>query len=164
MLYYLNHTISDCSFAVYQCAQYTFEHKASHEVAAKRIGQYLKGTWDKGLILDPSDDWTIDCYPDTDFARLWGFDHPQDPDYVCSRTGYVITFDYLQWNWSMYVAMSSAYKDLFPTMGLINEIRPVFDIPANNKSCFHVCIHEENVGALLLGQLEPRRMTPQTKH
>ena len=28
----------------------------------------------------------------------------------------------------------------------------------------HVRIHEDNVGALTLGKLEPRRMTPRSKH
>ena len=48
---------------------------------------------DKGLILifDPSDDLMLDCYPDADFAGLWGHEHPQDPHCACSCTGYVIT-------------------------------------------------------------------------
>ena len=37
----------------------------------KRIGQYLKGTIDKGLSLDPSDDLSLGCLPDADFAGLW---------------------------------------------------------------------------------------------
>jgi hypothetical protein len=28
----------------------------------------------------------------------------------------------------------------------------------------HVKIHKDNVGTLILGKLEPRRMTPQSKH
>ena len=82
MLHYLNHTRPDCAFAIHQCARYTFEPKRSHEAAAKRIGRYLKGTMDKGLILDPSDDYSINCYPDSDFAGLWGHEHPQDPHCV----------------------------------------------------------------------------------
>merc|ERR1712127_261568 len=53
MLHYLGHTRPDCVFDIHQCARYTFEPKASHEIAPKRIGRYLKGTMDKGLILDP---------------------------------------------------------------------------------------------------------------
>ena len=70
MIQYLNHIRPDCAFAIHQCARYTFEPKKSHEAAAKRVGRYLKGTMDKGLILDPSDDLTLDCYPDADFAGL----------------------------------------------------------------------------------------------
>ena len=61
----------EIQFAIHQCAQYTFELNKSHEAAAKRVGRYLKGTMDKGLILDPSDDLTLDFYPDADFAGLW---------------------------------------------------------------------------------------------
>ena len=63
-----------------------------------------------------------------------------------------------------YVALSSACKDLFSIMDLVQEIGKYFDLPVENKSRFHVRIHEDNVGALLLGQLEPRRMTPRSKH
>ena len=129
MLHYLNHTRPDCAFAIHQVARYTFEPKKSHEVAVKRIGRYLKGTMDKGLILDPSDDLSIDCYPDADFAGLWGHEHPQDPHCVKSRTGYVITLANCPVLWvsklqteialstmeSEYVALSTSCKDLFPS-------------------------------------------------
>jgi hypothetical protein len=178
MLHYLNHTRPDCAFAIHQCARYTFEPKKSHEEAVKRIGRYLKGTMDKGLILDPSDDLTIDCYPDADFAGLWGHEHPQDPHCARSRTGYVITLAGCPVMWvsklqteialstmeSEYVALSTACKDLFPIMDVVQEIGTFFDLPVKDKSRFHVRIHEDNVGALLLGQLEPRRMTPRSKH
>jgi hypothetical protein len=48
-------------------------------------------------------------------------------------------------------------------MNLVQELGNFFDLPVKDKSRFHVCIHEDNVGALLLGQLEPRRMTPCSK-
>ena len=178
MMHYLNHTRPDCAFAIHQCARYTFEPKKSHEVAMKRIGRYLKGTMDKGLILDPSDDLTIDCYPDADFAGLWSHEHPQDPHCVRSRTGYVITLAGCPVLWvsklqteialstmeSEYVALSQSCKDLFPIMDLVKEIGTFFDLPVKDKARFHVRIHEDNVGALTLGKLEPRRMTPRSKH
>ena len=178
MLHYLNHTRPDCAFAIHQCARYTFEPKKSHEVAVKRIGRYLKGTRDKGLILDPSDDLSIDCYPDADFTGLWSHEHPQDPHCVRSRTGYVITLAGCPVLWvsklqteialstmeSEYVALSTACKDLFPIMDLVKEIGIFFDLPVKDKARFHVRIHEDNVGALTLGKLDPRRMTPRSKH
>ena len=178
MMHYLNHTRPDCAFAIHQCARYTFEPKKSHEAAVKRIGRYLKGTMDKGIVLEPSDDLTLDCYPDADFAGLWGHEHPQDPHCARSRTGYVITLAGCPVLWSSklqteialstmeseYVALSTSCKDLFPIMDLVQELGKFFDLPVANKSRFHVRIHEDNVGALLLGQLEPRRMTPRSKH
>ena len=178
MLHYLNHTRPDCAFAIHQVARYTFEPKKSHEVAVKRIGRYLKGTMDKGLILEPSDDLSIDCYPDADFAGLWGHEHPQDPHCVKSRTGYVITLAGCPVLWvsklqteialstmeSEYVALSTSCKDLFPIMDLVQEIGSFFDLPVKDRARFHIRIHEDNVGALTLGKLEPRRMTPRSKH
>ena len=71
----------------------------------------LKGTLDKGLILDPTDDLSVDCYPDADFAGLWGHEDPQDPHSVRSRTGYIITLSGcpILWKSSMQnlVALSS---------------------------------------------------------
>jgi hypothetical protein len=34
----------------------------------------------------------------------------------------------------------------------------------DERTNLHVKIHEDNVGALTLGRLEPRRMTPRSKH
>ena len=49
-------------------------------------------------------------------------------------------------------------------MDLVQEIGSFFDLPIKDKARFHVRIHEYNVGALTLGKLEPRRMTPRSKH
>ncbi|KAL7536615.1 hypothetical protein ACHAWF_005516 [Thalassiosira exigua] len=84
MLHYLNHTRPDCAFAIHQCARYSFKPRRSHEAAVKCIGPYLKGTMTNGLVLDPSDNLTIDCYPDADFAGIWEHEHPQDPH--CNRS------------------------------------------------------------------------------
>ena len=76
VLYLTGHSQPDCNFTIHQCACYTLDPKRSHEVALKCIGRYLKGTRSIGLILDPTIDLTIDCYPDADFAGLWGHEHP----------------------------------------------------------------------------------------
>jgi hypothetical protein len=55
MLLYLEHNRPDISFATHQCARYTHLPKRSHENALIRIGRYLKGTLDKGLLLTPSE-------------------------------------------------------------------------------------------------------------
>ena len=134
---------------------------------------------DKGLILDPSDNLCLDCYPDADFAGLWGREDPQDPHCARSRTGYVITLAGCPVLWksslqteislstmeSEYVALSTSCKDLFPLIDLVVELGGCFGLPvtdmANN---LHVRVHEDNMGALTLGKLEPRRMTLRSKH
>ncbi len=90
MLLYLEHFHPDISFATHQFARYTHLPKLSHENALKKIGRYLKGTLDQGLILNPSNTMKIDCYPDADFVGLWKRDNVQDPHCVRSRTRYVI--------------------------------------------------------------------------
>ena len=178
MLYLTGHSRPDCAFAVHQCARYTFEPKRSHEAALKRIGRYLKGTKDKGLILDPGDDYSIDCYPDADFAGLWGYEHPQDPHCARSRTGYVITLAGCPVLWTSklqteialstmeaeYIAMSTSCKDLFPLVDLIKELGGCLGLSISQTSNLHIKVHEDNVGALTLGKLEPRHMTLRSKH
>lgn len=63
-----------------------------------------------------------------------------------------------------YIALSQSCKDLFPIMDLINEISTTMKLPFQPSPHLHVKIHEDNVGALTLGKLEPRRMTPRSKH
>ncbi len=58
----------------------------------KWIGNYSKATPDKGLILNPSLDLLqIDCYPDSKFAGIYGYEKDHDLECVKSRTEYIIT-------------------------------------------------------------------------
>ena len=182
VLLYLGHSRPDISFATHQCARYTHSPKQSHENALIRIGRYLKGTLDKGLILTPSDSLKIDCYPDADFAGLWNRDDKHDPHCVRSRTGYVINLSNCPVLWKSklqteialstmdaeYVALSASCKDLFPLIDITQEIcsifGPHFNLHLRDITNMHIKIHEDNAGALTLGKLEPRRMTPRSKH
>jgi hypothetical protein len=178
MLLYLGHSRPDISFATHQCARYTHSPKQAHEDALVRIGRYLKGTLDKGLILKPSKDFKIDCYPDADFAGLWTRDDKQDPHCVRSRTGYVINLANCPVLWKSklqteialstmeaeYVALSASCKELFPLIDLTKELTTAIGLNLKATTEMHIKIHEDNVGALTLGKLEPRRMTPRSKH
>ncbi len=108
MLLYLEHSRPDIAFATHQCACYTFAPKKSHKNALKRIGGYLKGTLDKGLILTPSEDLKIDCYPDADFAGLWNRDDKNDPHCIRSQTGYIICLSDCPVLWISKLQMSRA--------------------------------------------------------
>ena len=178
MLYLCGHSRPDISFAVHQCARYTFAPKRSHEKALIRIGRYLKGTADKGLTLQPTPDLTLDCYPDADFAGLWNYESPHDPHCVRSRTGYLITLCNCPVIWvsklqtaialstmeAEYIALSQACRDLFPIIDLVNELSQVLNHASPSSPRLHIRVHEDNVSALTLGKLEPRRMTPRSKH
>jgi Reverse transcriptase (RNA-dependent DNA polymerase) len=82
----------DLSYAVHQCARFAAEPKESHALALKRIGRYLAGTKDKGLILNPRN-YSFECYVDADFVGNWDrVNADVDPSTAKSRTGYVIMF------------------------------------------------------------------------
>ena len=178
LLYLTGHSRLDCSFATNQCARYTFAPTRKHENALIKIGRYLKGTINNGLILSPSETLHIDCYPDSDFAGLWKYEDSHDPHCVRSRTGYVITLANCPILWSSklqteialstmeaeYVALSTSCKDLFPIIDLTTELCLALEVPLRSEIDLHVKIHEDNAGALTLSNLEPRRMTPRSKH
>jgi hypothetical protein len=67
-----------------------------------------------------------------------------------------------------YVALSASCKDLFPIIDVTQEICSTFGshfgLTLRTTTDMHVKIHADNAGALLLGKLEPRRMTPRSKH
>jgi hypothetical protein len=65
-----------------------------------------------------------------------------------------------------YVALSTSCRDLFPLIDLTKEICSIFktDMVVKDTADMHIKVHEDNVGALALGKLEPRRMTPRSKH
>ena len=178
MLLYLSHSRPDISFATHQCASYTHLPKQSHQDALKQIGHYLKGTLKQGLIMNPSDTLKIDCYPDADFAGLWTCNDKQDPNCVRSRTGYIICLSNCPVLWKSklqteitlptmeaeYVALSTSCRDLFPLIDITNELCTALKVKMQPDTQMHIKIQEDNVGALTLGKLEPRRMTPRSKH
>ena len=90
-LYLASNTRPDISFAVHQCARFTYNTRVSYETAVKRICRYLQGTKNNGLVFNPSKKLVVDCYADADFAGLWGHENPQDPICARSRTGFVVT-------------------------------------------------------------------------
>ena len=61
LMYLANNTRPDIAYATHQCARFTHRPRASHALAVKRIIRYLIGTKDKGLILQPSSEITVDC-------------------------------------------------------------------------------------------------------
>jgi hypothetical protein len=53
-MFLCNNTRLDCAMAVHQCSQFSSNSKRSHKAALKRIGQYLVGTANRGLIIRPT--------------------------------------------------------------------------------------------------------------
>jgi hypothetical protein len=63
-----------------------------------------------------------------------------------------------------YVALSTACKDFFPVIDIVKELSSAVGLSSDFVANLHGKIFEDNVGALTLGNLEPRRMTPRSKH
>jgi hypothetical protein len=64
-------TRPDIAYAVHQCARFMSNPKESHGHAIKHLGRYLLGTRDKGLLLNPDNDKSFECYVDADFSGNW---------------------------------------------------------------------------------------------
>ena len=179
MLNYLaNNTRPDIAFAVHQCARYTFDPKASHEIALKRIVRYLCATKDRGFVINRPQHLNVDCYVDADFAGLWNLEDRSDPHSVKSRTGFVILVGDIPIIWKSslqteialstfeaeYVALSTAMRDVLPFQNLFLEVTAALKIKHNSKFSFKTFLHEDNSSAEKLAKLEFPRITPRSKH
>jgi len=178
MQYLQGHTRPDITFAVSQCACYIHKTRRSHEIDLLRIGQYLRGTINEGLIMSTNNELGIDCFVDADFAGMWGVEHPQDPTSVKSRTGYVLLLSGCPIIWvsklqsdialstmeAEYNALSMAMKDLLPLKRLVLEVAGAVNLPTDGVIQMKTTVWEDNTGALTLANLEPGRMTPRSKH
>ena len=170
-------TRPDISVSVHQCAWLTEHPKRSHAEAVERIGRYLLGTRDQGLIIRPNTPWHFDCWVDADYAGKWRYtDAHIDPMTSKSRSGWVIRFAGAPIAWASkmqtitalstteaeYIALSTGLREVIPLMGILKEAREnglhVEDLPLK----VHCTVFEDNSGALELARLP--KMRPRTKH
>ena len=178
MLQYLQgHSRPDITYAVSQCARFTHAPRRSHEVALERIGLYLKGTMEEGLILKPTGALDLDVYVDADFAGLWPYEDKHDPMCVKSRTGFVICLANCPVVWmsklqteialstmeAEYIALSYAMRHVIPFQSTVKVISHSVGLPEPVTN-FRTTVWEDNAGALILASLEPGRVTPRSKH
>jgi hypothetical protein len=180
MIWYLyGHSRPDLGFACSQAARFSFAPKRSHELALIRIGQYLKGTRDKGLILKPmrTDHFEMDVYVDSDFMGLYGKEERTDPTNVKSRGGHVILINGCPIIWQSklidaiclstmmaeYYALSIAMREVLPLRSLIRTVARGVGIDEKVITHFRVTIWEDNNGCLTLANLDPGQNTPRSK-
>ena len=179
IMLYLCNTRPDIQFAVSQCARYTSKPKQSHEVALKRIGRYLNGTRVNGLILKLENALKIELFVDADFAGLHGYEDPEDPTSVKSRTGFVICIAKCPVLWlsrlqtetalstmmAEYIALSTAMRDLIPFKRITEEVCSHMGLSDDKIAVIRTktVVHEDNNGAMILAKLPPGRSTPTSK-
>ena len=180
MCWYLyGHSRPDLGFAVSQAARFSFSPRRSHELALIRIGQYLKGTANKGLILKPSDPEKLkmDVYVDSDFMGLYGKEKRNDPVNVKSRTGYVICINGCPVIWASklqesialstmmaeYYALSTAMREVIPLRELVKVVAKECGLSSKCMATFKTTVWEDNMGAHSLANLDPGQHTPRSK-
>ena len=180
MLWYLyGHSRPDLGFAVSQAARFAFAPKRSHELALIRIGQYLKETRKKGMILKPmsTNSFKMDAYVDSDFMGLYGKEKRTDPTNVKSRTGFVICINDCPIIWSSklqdgvalstmmaeYYALSTCMREVLPLRELTKGVARGLGIGDDVFTEFNTTVWEDNNGALSLANLEPGQSTPRSK-
>ena len=90
--YMIGKSRPEIAFAVHQTARFCIDPKLSHKRAIFRIGKYLKGTADKGIIFRPDANKGLECFVDADFAGGWNRGDAANADAVLSRSGCVIMY------------------------------------------------------------------------
>ena len=183
--YIAQNTRPDISFAVHQCARYSTNPTALHELAVKRIGRYLLATRDKGLVMHPTHDFKLDMFIDTDFAGMWHREYSELRECALSRTGYIVTYCGCPVHWasklqseialstteSEYIALSMASRENLPIRWLIAELHKhsMISTPLDHPfSVTHTStleastVFEDNASCIVLAHSEGTKV--RTKH
>ena len=139
--------------------------------------KYLKRTRNKGLIIEPNDTKSLECFVDADFCGNWNkLTAAEDASTAKSRSGYVIRFAGCPIAWGSrlqthialstteaeYIALSTAMREVIPIINIIKELRDRNFIKADSRADFHCKVFEDNSGALELAKTP--KLRPRTKH
>ena len=176
MLNYLAGTTRpDIAMAVHQAARFCIDPKLSHERAVYRLGKYLRGTADQGIIIRPDSEKGLECFVDADFAGGWNAADSDEGSSVYSRSGYVIMYAGCPVHWlsklqsevalstteSEYIALSQAMRDVLPMITLLEEIDKIFPLKIPTPKV-HCRVWEDNEGCISLATQQ--KFSPRTKH
>ena len=143
MLGYLQgSTRPDIATAVYQCARFCNDPKLSHERAIRRIGKYLHGSKNKGIIFRPDPSKGLEWNVGADFAGIWNHADANNFENVLSRTGFVMMYAACPITWcsklqteialstveAEYIALSQGFREVIPTMYFLDELKEILDL------------------------------------
>ena len=169
-------TRPEIAYAVHQCARFASDPKELHAAAVKRIGKYLLGTKDKGIILNPKEH-SFDCFVDADFVGNWDRVYAAvDPSTAKSRTGYIIMYAGCPIAWASklqqevalstteaeYNALSTSLRDVIHLMQLVEEAKEMGWETFVGTPDVHCKAFEDNSGTVEWARLP--KMRPRTKH
>jgi len=172
----VQNTRPDMQFACHQAARFSVNPKKEHQQAVVRMGKYLCGTADKGIIIRPSTSLKLDCYCDADYAGMWGAEPAEDASSVRSRSGYVIMLGGQPVYWSSklqteialstmeseYICLSQACRTLVAmreTLQVIVSTMGLLMPPEEQQTT----IFEDNSATAIVANSDPPRLTPRSK-
>jgi hypothetical protein len=167
----------DIAEAVHQCARFSSNPRSAHTEAVKRIGRYLRGTDQQGVIMRPGDTQSFECWVDASHAGEWQ-NEGDTPDSATarSRMGYVFTYANCPILWASklqteialstteaeYMALSMAMRELIPLVRLFTEAKKKgIDVDVN-KAVIKCTVFEDNEGAAEIATVHKFRS--RTKH
>jgi hypothetical protein len=130
----------------------------------------------KGTIVTPSGDLSLDCYVNTNFAGLYGRKPDREPSRAKSCTGYLITLGSAPVIWksqlqteislstleSEYSALSTSMRAFLPLCALLVKVVGSLLLPNHIRASISSHVFEDNNGALLLANAQ--RLTNRTKY
>jgi hypothetical protein len=175
MLYLEKSARPDISCTVNQCARHSANPKIQHTAAVKRIGRYLLGTKDKGLIMKPNQEG-MECWVDAAHAFEWNNKTASsDPSRARSSMGYMITYAGCPMHWSSkmqteialstteaeYIALSQAMREVLPITWLMEEAKQQGIPVLNATPKVHCKVFEDNTGAIEIANVPKIRPTRQ---
>jgi hypothetical protein len=164
LLYLSTYTRPGIAFAVSQVARFTSNPMQSHATAVKTIVRYLWATLDKGTIMKPTDELTVDMQLDADFAGLYSREPDTSEDAVRSPTGYILLFSGCPLIWKSQLqtfiaqptleaedgALSHALCALLPLKRISEEVCLFLTLPRGNSTSVRARLFEDNQGAYYL--------------
>ncbi len=172
-------TCPDIMYATHQIAKYSSDPRLSHGETIFYLICYLKKTCDLGLRFKPGSTKGFECYCDADFSGLRNKTFaPVDPSSLKSRNGWIIFYAGCPVSWAFklqsqvamstteaeYIAMSQALRDVFPIMGLLQEMREQ-DLKVLCTEPYVYCkVFEDNSDSGTLKMARLPKLHPRTKH
>ena len=114
----------------------------------KTISRYLLATRDKGLVMNPSESFDINAYPDANFAGMWGHEDPLDPTSVKCCAGFVINVANCPVLWKSLlmseivtytmeaevVSLAMFCRELFHVIDLVKQVGTAVGLPLKKRA------------------------------
>ena len=172
-----NNAHPECACAINACARCSVEPRQAHGNAVKKIGRYLLGVMDEGLIIDPNGPMSLDLWVDADFAGNYTTTESDDPSSVRSRTGLVVTLGSVPVLWksvvqteialsameSEHISLSTGMRKLIQLRAVLFELNEHFKLGLSDEVSTISHVFEDNRACRILATTDPPRMTPRSK-